>query len=236
MDKINAFLAWWHSIFGAWSPNKLPSLAFWFLEDELMQYIPMMASWALLAVVICSILSIPLSFTQHKSGAILFKIGTVPLCFVGLLLLGFANEMSYELFHEGIRTFKEIYGVLIPGLFSQPDVGSFILELLSVIIAIPLNLFQILLYTTLTLLGLAPFLILIVADIFLYTWAAPIHILADIGGGILLILALALIVLGAGFIGAFMLLVVFLPGFGPIFFQGIREWNFIGSGGTIIKK
>ena len=128
-----------------------------------------------------------------------------------------ANEMSHTLFMSAIPTFISIFTELIPGLFSQPNIGSFLLELFSIILAIPLSIFSILLHGGLTILGLAPFLIQIVIDIVVYKWTAPIHILADIGGGIILVLALALIVLGAGFVGAFMLFTVFFPFFGPIF-------------------
>lgn len=236
MDKINAFLTWWHSIFGNWNPNILRSLYFWFLDEDMIQRLPMAASWLMLAVVVCSILAIPLSLVQRKGVGILFKIGTIPLCFLGLITAKLASDMSNTLIVSTLPNFISIFTEMIPGLSSQPDIGSFLLELFNVIIAIPLGLFSIVLHGGLTLLGLTPFLIVVVVDVIVYTWSAPIHILADLGGGLILILALALIVLGAGFVGAFMLLGVFLPGFGPIFFQGIREWNFIGSGGTIIKK
>lgn len=236
MEKLDAFLTWWHSIFGSWNPNKLPSLSFWFLEDDLMQHIPMIASWLLLGVVISSILTIIFSVFTYKNGKFLIKLVSIPLCFLGLITIRLANEMSHTLFMSAIPTFISIFTELIPGLFSQPNIGSFLLELFSIILAIPLSIFSILLHGGLTILGLAPFLIQIVIDIVVYKWTAPIHILADIGGGIILVLALALIVLGAGFVGAFMLFTVFFPFFGPIFVQSIREWNFTGGGGTIIRK
>lgn len=232
MEKIQAFLTWWHSIFGSWNPNKLPSLSFWFLEDCQMEQIPILISWLALAVVVCSAIALIHSLIRFRKGYFLTKIITVPVCFLGLIGLAFANEMSYELFHEGFRTFREIYGELIPGLFTQPNFGSFLMELLSVILAIPLNLFQILLYLALTLLGLSPFIGLLVFDVIIYKFMAPIHFLADVGGGILLILGVAMVVLGIGFIGA----IFMLTAGAPIFFQAIREWNFTASGGTIIRE
>lgn len=232
MDKLNAFLEWWHSMFGSWSPDKLPSKSFWFLDEEMMQSIPMIASWLMLAVVICSILSLIISIFYYKGGNLLFKIFSIPLCFLGLITLRLTNDTSYTLFHSVIPMFINIFVEQIPGLFSQPDIGSLLLELLDVVLAIPLSLFSILLHGGLTLVGLAPFLILIVMDVIIYKWTAPIQILADIGGGIILILAVCLIVLGMGMVAAPMLLI----GMAPILTQAIREWNFIGNGGTIIRE
>lgn len=231
MEHINNFLEWWHSIFGSWNPNMLPSLSFWYLDDEMTQQIPMISSWLMLAVVICSILSLITSVFYYKGGNLLFKFFTIPLCFLGLITWRLADEMSYTLFHT-LTIFVNIFVEQIPGLFSQPDIGSLLLELLDVVLAIPLSLFSIALHGGLTILGLAPFLAVIVMDVFLYGWMAPIQIFADIGGGIILVLALILAVLGVGMVTAPMLLVAMFP----FLSQAIREWNFIGNGGTIIRE
>lgn len=232
MEKLDAFLNWWHSIFGNWNPNILRSLYFWFLDDDMIQHVPIAASWVMLAVVVCSILSLFLSIFKFERGKMLFKVFSIPLCFLGLITAKLASDTSNTLIVSTLPTFISIFTEMIPGLFSQPDIGSFLLELFSIIVAIPLGIFSILLHGGLTLLGLSPFLAVIVMDIFIYKWTAPIQILADIGGGIILIMALALAVLGAGLVAAPMILI----GMFPVLSQAIREWNFIGGGGTIIRK
>ena len=66
--------------------------------------------------------------------------------------------MSHTLFTSAIPTFISVFTELIPGLFSQSDIGSFLLELFSIILVIPLSLFSIALHGGLTVIGLLPFL------------------------------------------------------------------------------
>ena len=236
MEKINAFLNWWHSVFGSWDPNRSSWVrylfTFWFFDEDQMQRVPMAVSWLMLGVVCCSLLSILISVFFYKGGNLMFKIFSVPLCFLGLIGLRLFDDMTLTLCNDTWPTVVSIFTELIPGLFNQPNIGAFLMELFSIILAIPLGLFSILLHGGLALLGLTPFLVLIVMDIIIYKWLAPLEILADIGGGIILVVALALLVLGAGMVAAPMLLL----GMCPILGQAIREWNFIGGGGTIIRE
>lgn len=138
-------------------PNKLPSLSFWFPEDDMLQYIPMAASWLMLGVVVCVILSLLLSVFTRERGKILFRFLSIPLCFLGLITIRLANKMSHTLFTSAIPTFISVFTELIPGLFSRSDIGSFLLELFSIILVIPLSLFSIALHGGLTVIGLLPF-------------------------------------------------------------------------------
>jgi hypothetical protein len=231
IDTVQRFLTWWHSIFAAWDPDRLYSLAFWYLNEDMKEKLPLISSYLLLAVVVSSVICIFHSLVSHDPGILILKVCTIPVALLGMVLLRLATEMSYELIYQGSIYFKEIFLELIPALADYSGI-ELILKILEVVIAIPLFLFKSLLHLTLTLIGVAPFLGLFAFNMILYKGMGIFHFLADVGGSIILMLGVALVYFGMSVYGALFVLL----GGGPIFLQGIREWNFIGSGGTIIRK
>lgn len=232
-EKFFAFRNWWHSVFASWNPSKLPSYISWYFTDEQLPNVPGYVADAMLVVFACMILSLLLPllrrsksevgmmFTMKPIGIAVAALGTFTMFIGSSLLQTFLNGTI----PEGLRLFTEeipdswrfmceqfaaasasakgFFGYMIDG----PDLLGSIFELLiNVTIAPILELFSVLLHGGGALLCLIPFIGLFVAECIFFKWTAPIHFIADLGGGLLMLLAvLALIFCGAVIVGIVMM-------------------------------
>lgn len=219
MDKFMALRTWWHSVFANWSAERLPSYASWFIPEEVIPNVPGYAADALLVIAICMLLSVvlPLFHTKerkaHLGYALLMKLITIPVAFLGLIGLHFATNLFETLFMDTIPTLVEGFTETIPedwnafcevlseakacpeGFWTYfgDELPEILERAVSALCLIPLGVIlgviSVLVHGVGGLLCLLPFIGLLIAECWLFKLAGPIHFLADVGGAILLMLA-----------------------------------------------
>lgn len=232
-EKFLAFRTWWHSIFANWNPSKLPSYISWYFSEEQLPSVPGYVADAMLVVFSCMILSlllpllrrnkaeIGMMFTMKPIGIAVAALGTFTM-FLGsslfqtfwtstlsevgqLFTVDIPESWSFmcEQFAAASASADGFFGYMIDG----PDLLGSIFELLiNVILGPILALFSTLLHAGGAILCLIPFIGLFVVECIFFKWTAPVHFIADLGGGLLALLAImALIFCGAIIMGIVMM-------------------------------
>lgn len=217
-EKFQTFMTWWYSVFADWNPDRLPSYLFWFLQDSQMENIPHLVADALLIVIVCSILSpllmlIPMA--RGKGSPIALKIYTIPIAFIGLIGLHLGNSLLQTLITGTLPSVQQLFCSELPAawqellaqfaaarecsegfffyMMDKPDLlESVFAFFVNAVVGPIVSLISLLLHGGGGLLCLSPFIGLLIANFALYKWTAPVHFIADVGGGVLLIIAAAI--------------------------------------------
>ena len=235
-----AFRTWWHSVFADWSAERLPSYISWFIPEEYVADVPGYAADALMVIAICMLLSVVLPLFHRKDRkahlgyTLLMKLITIPVAFLGLIGLHFATGLFETLFMDTIPVMIRGFTEELPGhwnalsgLLSEASACSegfwayFGDELTDILgnafallgdftLAPILSLLSILLHGGGGLFCLLPFIGLFIAECWLFKLAGPIHFLADVGGAILLILAVVVAIFCASLYMVGIMLLIYL--------------------------
>lgn len=233
-----AFRAWWHSIFANWNASKLPSYISWYFTDEMLPNVPGYVADAMLVVFACMILSLLLPLLRRSKSEIgavfLMKPIGIAVAALGMFTLFLGSSLFQTLVNSTIPSELQLFTVDIPEswnemcsqfaaagasskgffgyMFDKSDLLASIFTLLTNVIVGPiLCVISLLIHGGGALLCLIPFIGLFIAECVFFKWTAPIHFIADVGGGILVLFALlaaifcSMIVIGIVMIGVYLI-------------------------------
>lgn len=227
-EKFYVFLEWWYSVFADWNARRMPYYANWFIPEDMMDTAPKIWANFMLLVFACMILSLILMLITEKGkvgNALLIKLIAIPVAFLALLGLFFASNLAEGFLLDLFRTAKKGFTEEIPKLWgilqayragADIHIGDAIfagVNLAVDVIAMPiLTLIAVILGIVAVLVCLSPIIGMFVAECALFKFAAPIHFLADLGGGMLMVVAAMVAILCASFYMLGVMLLLYLVG------------------------
>lgn len=238
-DKFMVFRAWWHSVFATWNAANLPSYISWFIPDERMPSVPGYVADAMLVVLACMILSLLLPLLRRKKAEIgkvfIMKLVGIGVAAVGMFTMFIGSSLLETLINSTIPSQMQLFTVDIPeswnlmceqfaaasasplGFFGymidSPDLlESIFVALYNAILGPIAWLLSMLVHGGGSLLCVLPFIILFVAECIFFKWTAPIHFIADLGGGLLILIAVLAIMFCAAFVMGFVMIGVYFCG------------------------
>lgn len=223
-EKFQAFMTWWYSVFATWDPDRLPSYLFWFLQDNQMASVPETVALILLVVIACTILTLIAAPFEGVDATFSIRLIAIPVAFLGIIGLHFANTFIENLVKESLPSFSRLFNGEIPEAWmmvkaafaAEPDiqdiVESIAVLLTKTVIGVPVILFAFLFYSIGALICLSPFIGLLIADLILHKWMGPVHFIADVGGGVLLVIGAAIAIFCASFYFVGIMILLFFTG------------------------